>query len=114
MNPWPLRIALVAAAVLAVAVDASKGRAQDNGLPQGPGRQEVVDGCTSCHEAGQFTSERHNAAEWQGVVDEMIGMGATISQDQSKLIVTYLAQNYPADPNAPPKAATPPAPAPAQ
>jgi hypothetical protein len=66
--------------------------AQD--LPDGAGKDVVVKACTSCHDADNFTSKKHNKAEWKEVVDTMVAYGAEVSDEQSEIITTYLAKNY--------------------
>jgi len=98
--------------------------AQD--LPPGPGADVTVRVCGSCHGMDQVIGERHDAAGWTGVVNDMINNGASASDDEAKQIVNYLTTNFgvapapaaagaaPAAPAAPADAAAAPAaPAPA-
>src|SRR5581483_378728 len=79
-------------------------------LPPGPGADITVQACTSCHGADTFTSESHDAAGWDAVVTDMIGMGAMVNDAQKKQIVDYLTTNYgPAAAPAQGAAAPPPA-----
>ena len=82
----------IAAGALAIAcVFAAGVHAQDDDLPAGPAKTAVVDACTSCHDAGTFTSERHSAADWSGIVTQMESMGLSLTDEQHGAIVAYLA-----------------------
>jgi len=95
--------------------------AQD--LPPGPGADVTVKVCSSCHGMDQVVGERHDAAGWTGVVNDMINNGASATDDEAKQIVDYLTTNFgvapppaaagaaPAAPAAPADAAAPAAPA---
>jgi cytochrome c5 len=50
--------------------------------------------CTVCHGADQVTSQHKSAAQWRDTVDQMIGMGAAISDPDSQVLVDYLAKNF--------------------
>ena len=94
--------ALAIAGVLTAAV-----RAQDNALPDGPAKDIVMQACAACHDTATFTSERHTAGDWSSIVSQMEDMGTSITPDQHKAIVAYLAEHYappgsaPADAKAP-------------
>jgi len=75
-------------------VGAAAPRAIAQDLPDGPGKDVVVKACTSCHDADNFTSKKHNKAEWKEVVDTMVAYGAEITDEQSEIITTYLAKNF--------------------
>jgi hypothetical protein len=90
------KVAPVALAALAVAgaLGAHSVKAQDNALPDGPGKAVLMDTCTSCHDTSVITAQRHTASEWNDVVTQMAGFGATVTDDQTKSIVAYLAAHY--------------------
>ncbi|HUO23093.1 MAG TPA: cytochrome c [Caulobacteraceae bacterium] len=96
---------------LAIAAAASTAvMAQDNPLPDGPGKKVLLDACSSCHDSAVVAGQKHTADEWNDVVNRMVGMGATVSDDQAKTITAYLTANFgPGDASA---AAAPPAAAP--
>src|ERR1051326_608949 len=79
--------------------------AQD--LPAGPGADVTVRVCGSCHGMDQVVGERHDAAGWTGVVNDMINNGASASDEEAKQIVDYLTTNFGVAP--PPAAAGAPA-----
>ena len=63
-------------------------------LPDGKGKQETARVCTGCHTIETVTTERHDKAEWQKLVDAMAARGADGSDEELKLIVDYLAKNF--------------------
>ncbi|HTX78905.1 MAG TPA: hypothetical protein VMC62_04520 [Longilinea sp.] len=50
--------------------------------------------CTSCHSLDRVTNLHLNASQWGRVVDQMIGMGASLTTDERNFLVNYLAQTY--------------------
>jgi hypothetical protein len=40
------------------------------------------------------TSQRHDLAGWKGVVQDMVGMGASLTDAQADQVAAYLAANY--------------------
>jgi glucose dehydrogenase len=51
--------------------------------------------CTTCHGLQAETASGGTPERWKAVVDQMIGMGATATSDEAKLIVDYLSQAFP-------------------
>jgi competence ComEA-like helix-hairpin-helix protein len=69
-------------------------------LPDSAGRTEFESACGHCHSLERSTDLRLNAAQWQAVVDDMVGRGALGSSDEFQRIVAYLARHF--GPDAPP------------
>jgi len=76
-------------ASLALALQAS---AQN--LPDGPGKDVFASVCSECHALDQATNQKKPRAGWQATVDSMVAKGAAITQEQSQVIVDYLAKNF--------------------
>lgn len=66
--------------------------AAQSDLPPGPNRELALNTCTSCHDSTVFSSQRHSAGEWRGVV---ASMGTGLSADDDAKIVAYLAASFP-------------------
>jgi hypothetical protein len=106
----------VAAALAAAAAFAGPGAlAQDNLLPEGPGKAELQASCTGCHGADQIAARHRSPDEWNSVITTMVGYGAEITPQQQAAIVGYLNANFgtggaasPAAPSAVPPSAAPP------
>jgi mono/diheme cytochrome c family protein len=60
------------------------------GLPPGNGQAVVQSACTACHGIDVIVSQRHTADEWRDVVSEMVGNGASLTDDQFATVVKYL------------------------
>jgi competence ComEA-like helix-hairpin-helix protein len=69
-------------------------------LPDNAGRAEFESACGHCHSLERSTDLRLTAAQWQAVVDDMVGRGALASSDDVQRIVAYLARHF--GPDAPP------------
>ncbi len=99
--------------LLAVAFFASVGSVAAQALPDGPGREILEKKCSVCHGVDQVTTMGRTAQEWHEIVTSMIDLGAEVSEAEAKVLVEYLATNWPV-PGAPAgeKPAEQPAPAP--
>ena len=60
----------------------------------GPGAQLFAGACGGCHGLDTVTSQRHDLAGWKGVVQDMVGMGASLTDAQADQVAAYLAANY--------------------
>jgi quinoprotein glucose dehydrogenase len=63
---------------------------------EGKALTEMV--CTMCHGLGTVTQNGRTADAWAYVVNEMIGLGAPIDDDQAQAVVDYLSRDFPARP----------------
>ena len=63
---------------------------QDYLLPNGPGKKEVTGSCESCHGIVTVVAHKRSPRQWNDIMQEMIGQGMAISNDQRKSIVSYL------------------------
>ena len=57
-------------------------------------KQILEKGCTSCHDLNRVTSKNLSQAEWQGVVDQMKGRGAEVSDAETSILIDYLVKTY--------------------
>lgn len=63
-------------------------------FPAGPERALAVKSCTSCHVASQVTSQHKTAEQWATTVNQMIGFGAQVTDDEFDPLVAYLAKSF--------------------
>jgi type 1 glutamine amidotransferase len=63
-------------------------------LPEGPGKSAVVKICGECHAVEQAVAMRGSEKDWKDVIDLMVDRGATVTEDEFKTILAYLAKNY--------------------
>jgi mono/diheme cytochrome c family protein len=89
----PSRIALVFAATIFGVVAATAGTVEDGKLPQAPGSTQITESCMQCHGVDVIVARRRSPDEWSQVVSQMIGYGASLTDDQYKTILTYLSEN---------------------
>lgn len=106
------RIALISAATIFGVVTATAGTVEDAELPKAPGRVQITESCMQCHGVDVIVARRRSPDEWSQVVSQMIGYGASLTDNQYKTIVTYLSENL-ASSTAAPAPASPATPAPA-
>ena len=64
-------------------------RAED--LPAGTGRDDLLGTCTACHALGTVTAQRHTAADWQAILEDMRARGAKMDDAAQGRIRDYLA-----------------------
>jgi hypothetical protein len=67
-------------------------QAQD--LPDGPGKDLVMNVCTMCHELTRITSKKRTKEEWSDTVDKMAARGAKATDEEFDMIVAYLTKNF--------------------
>jgi competence protein ComEA len=79
--------------VLALITLTLDGHAQ--GLPDGAGKEAVQQACGRCHGLQSVSVARHTRQEWDNVVTDMIGRGASIMESEIPAIVEYLARSFP-------------------
>ncbi|MSO57213.1 MAG: hypothetical protein EXQ55_09895 [Acidobacteria bacterium] len=79
---------------------AAPGAAQ--ALPDGPGKEILETKCSVCHAPEQATTFGRSVQEWNEVVATMVSLGAEVSDEETKVLVDYLAKNWPAKPATPP------------
>lgn len=68
--------------------------ADETTLPDGPGKTQVVEACSSCHAITQVTSQARSITQWAEIVEQMIARGAPVSDDDYPVIVKYLGKYF--------------------
>ena len=66
-------------------------------LPDGPGKAETERICSQCHELARSISLRQDRAGWVATIDKMLGLGATASDAEIRLVTDYLSTHFPAE-----------------
>lgn len=69
-------------------------RQSSDGLPDGPGKKELIKVCSDCHEATKATTVRLTREGWSAVIDDMVKNGAQGTDEELKSILNYLATNF--------------------
>jgi len=95
----PVRFGLATLALAACAsglclLGASLAWAQQDPLPEGPGKAELVSDCTSCHGVDVMTAQKRTKTEWTDIMTRMAGYGAATDPKQQKVIADYLLAHF--------------------
>ena len=72
------------------------GFAQDT-LPEGPGKEETLRLCGTCHEAAKATSVKLTLEGWTETIDRMKAFGAAGPEEEFAAVLEYLATNFKGD-----------------
>jgi competence protein ComEA len=64
------------------------------GMPDGPGKDEMVRACAPCHEARRAASVRLTREGWVAVIEDMKRRGAKVPDDEFPAIVQYLSTHF--------------------
>lgn len=72
---------------------AASVQAQDD-LPDGAGKDLVMNVCTQCHTSARIVAKKATKEEWNRVVDNMAMRGAKATDEEFDTIVTYLVKNF--------------------
>jgi cytochrome c5 len=90
-----LSFSRAAAAAMAQGVtspSAAAGADAAANLPDRPGKDQIVQSCSGCHQPDIVIGQKRDAAAWRDLVDQMIARGANVEEAKYEEIVTYLAQ----------------------
>src|ERR1700733_10737040 len=79
----------------AFASSSASGQAPASPLPDGPNRETAQRICSGCHSVQMFLGRGMTREQWGGVVSNMIGRGAKISDQEFDQVVDYLATALP-------------------
>jgi competence protein ComEA len=78
--------------ILGAFLAATSVQAQD--LPDGAGKDLVMNVCSVCHELTRITSKKKTKDEWNDTVDKMAARGAKASNEEFDTIVNYLTKYF--------------------
>jgi hypothetical protein len=69
---------------------------QGLGLPEGKGRDTVMQVCTACHGLDHITNphKKLTAEEWEFYLYEMISRGAPLHKEDMNIVKNYLIDNF--------------------
>ena len=64
-------------------------------LPQGPGRQILMNACTSCHNLREVTKFNgfYSRVQWRDIVLTMMDYGAPVNEKEVEVLTSYLAEH---------------------
>ena len=95
MRLAPFVLILFACLVLvASAQQGSTPPPPSDGLPDGPGKSELIKVCGECHAATRATALRLTRDGWALVIDDMVKGGAHGTDKELESILNYLSKNF--------------------
>jgi glyoxylase-like metal-dependent hydrolase (beta-lactamase superfamily II) len=59
-----------------------------------PAAQLLSSACTGCHSVARIQTKKADEDEWSVIVDRMKGKGAELSDEETRVLVEYLAKTY--------------------
>jgi cytochrome c5 len=63
-------------------------------LPDGPGKEVVLNVCTQCHDLQRVRRERLSAEGWAEILQTMLNEGAPLTDQDFATVLRYLARNF--------------------
>jgi len=63
-------------------------------VPDGPGKEILLNVCTQCHDLKRIRRQGRSAEGWLDVLDAMLNEGAPLSEQELPVILRYLARNF--------------------
>ena len=80
---------------LAVAPVAGAGiLTQTPQLPEGPGKEQMVQACGRCHEAERSAALRLTRDGWDAVIGDMVARGAMMTDEDRTAVLDYLSTHF--------------------
>lgn len=68
--------------------------AQEKSLPDGKGKEKVVQFCTACHGTEEFVDQKLNRKDWEEVVEDMKRKGLDLKKADYDEILEYLVAHF--------------------
>ena len=66
-------------------------------VPEGPGKQILLNTCTMCHDLSRIKNGRRSPEEWEETLLAMLNEGAPVSDEQLPIIHEYLSRHFGVD-----------------
>jgi hypothetical protein len=63
-------------------------------LPDGPGKEVVLNICTQCHDLGRVRRTRLGAEGWAEILQTMLNEGAPLTDRDFETVLRYLSRNF--------------------
>ena len=63
-------------------------------IPDGPGKEIVLNTCTMCHDLNRIKLGRRSSEEWEETLISMLNEGAPLSDDAFGRVHAYLSKNF--------------------
>ncbi len=66
-------------------------------LPEGPGKDETMRLCKTCHEVARSVSPRQDRDGWSATINKMVAFGMRPTDQEYAIVLDYLSKHYPAE-----------------
>ena len=63
-------------------------------IPDGPGKEIVLNTCTMCHDLFRIKANRRSPEEWEETLITMLNEGAPLSDEEFARVHRYLSRNF--------------------
>ena len=63
-------------------------------LPDGKGKDVVLNVCTMCHDIGRIRNGRRSPEAWEETLNSMLNEGAPLSDADFPVVLNYLSKNF--------------------
>ena len=63
-------------------------------LPDGPGKEIVLNTCTQCHDLFRIKANRRSSEEWEETLISMLNEGAMLNDEEFARVHRYLSRNF--------------------
>jgi cytochrome c5 len=63
-------------------------------MPDGAGKDIVLNTCTVCHDLARVKQSMHTAEEWEATLIAMLNEGAQLSDENFPIVLRYLSRNF--------------------
>jgi len=63
-------------------------------LPDGPGKEVVLNTCTQCHDLFRIKANRRSSEEWEETLISMLNEGAMLNDEEFARVHQYLSKNF--------------------
>ena len=70
---------------------------QHGPIPDGPGKEVVLNTCTLCHDLKRIKLGRRSAQEWEETLVSMLNEGAPLSDEAFSAVHAYLSRHFAAE-----------------
>ncbi|HWF09613.1 MAG TPA: hypothetical protein VG297_14185 [Bryobacteraceae bacterium] len=89
----------MSALLAALLITTATGFASSEPKTSAPARHErarslVLDACTACHTLERVMRQNLSAEQWRGVIAGMLSEGVPLTDEETSLVVEYLAANF--------------------
>ena len=63
-------------------------------LPDGPGKEVILNTCTQCHDLYRIKANRRSSEEWEETLNSMLNEGAQLNDEEFARVHQYLSKNF--------------------